>query len=90
MKHIYDYLLSRYGKHNSEQTMYFRISQLENQVKNLEEKYRDALIDIKRLEEERIETSNLLNEVQKYIEAVDARIDILVVEKFITGETQND
>jgi hypothetical protein len=44
----------------------------------LEEKYLCLLMDVKRLEEENIETTNCLYELQNSIEAVDARIDILV------------
>ena len=43
----------------------------------LEQKYSGALEDIKRLEEENIETSNVLYEIMHTIDAVDARIDIL-------------
>jgi hypothetical protein len=44
----------------------------------MEEKYLCLLMDVKRLEEENIETTNTLYEVMNSIEAVDARIDILV------------
>jgi hypothetical protein len=43
----------------------------------LEQKYYGALEDIKRLEEENIETSNVLYEIMNSVEAVDARIDII-------------
>ena len=43
----------------------------------LEQKYSGALEDIKRLEEENIETSNVLYEIINSVEAVDARIDII-------------
>jgi len=59
-----------------------RIVELEQLVSTLQEKYGGALEDIKRLEEENIETSNILYELQNSIEAVDARIDILSVETF--------
>jgi len=49
-----------------------------NRLAVLEEKYCAALEDIKRLEEENIETSNLLYEIMNSVEAVDARIDILM------------
>jgi septal ring factor EnvC (AmiA/AmiB activator) len=48
----------------------------------LEEKYNCLLHDVKRLEEENIETTNNLYELQNSIEAVDTRIDILSVEAF--------
>ena len=59
-----------------------RIVELEQLVSILQEKYSGALEDIKRLEEENIETSNILYELQNSIEAVDSRIDILSVETF--------
>jgi hypothetical protein len=43
----------------------------------LEQKYYGALEDIKRLEEENIETSNVLYEIMHTIDAVDTRIDIV-------------
>ena len=43
----------------------------------LEQKYYGALEDIKRLEEENIETTNCLYELMENIRAVDARIDIV-------------
>lgn len=43
----------------------------------LEEKYNALLLDVKRLEEENIETSNCLYELHNHIDAVDSRIDIL-------------
>lgn len=49
----------------------------------LEEKYNSLLLDIKRLEEENIETSNCLYELGNSIDAVDTRIDILTAEKWI-------
>lgn len=44
----------------------------------LEEKYQALLQDLKRLEEENIETTNALYELGNSINAVDARIDILL------------
>ena len=44
---------------------------------DLEEKYNNLLYDMVKLEEENIETSNVLYEVMNSIEAVDRRIDIL-------------
>jgi hypothetical protein len=43
----------------------------------LEEKYLCLLMDVKRLEEENIETSNCLYEIMNSVDAVDARIDII-------------
>ena len=48
----------------------------------LEEKYLCLLMDVKRLEEENIETTNCLYEIMNSVEAVDARIDILVSENY--------
>jgi hypothetical protein len=43
----------------------------------LEEKYNCLLLDVKRLEEENIETTNTLYEIMNSVEAVDRRIDII-------------
>ncbi len=48
----------------------------------LEEKYHALLLDVKRLEEENIETSNTLYEISNSIDAVDCRIDILILENW--------
>jgi hypothetical protein len=48
----------------------------------LEERYLCLLMDVKRLEEENIETSNCLYELSNCIDAVDARIDILTLENW--------
>lgn len=48
----------------------------------LQEKYNGLLLDVKRLEEENIETSNTLYELMNSIDAVDARIDILILENW--------
>ncbi len=48
----------------------------------LEERYLCLLMDVKRLEEENIETSNCLYELSNSIDAVDARIDILTLENW--------
>ena len=77
MKNIYDYLVARYGQKNYQPNLYMLIDNLKEKVELLEEKYQDALEDIKRLEEENIETTNCLYEIQNSIEAVDRRIDIL-------------
>jgi peptidoglycan hydrolase CwlO-like protein len=59
------------------------IEDLEKRVKELEEKYSDALIDIKRLEEEMIATTNSIYEVANSIES---RIDILASEPYTNLE----
>lgn len=56
----------------------------------LEEKYNGLLFDVKRLEEENIETSNCLYELSNSIDAVDARIDILTGENFIKNWVKKD
>ena len=50
---------------------------LAERITTLEQKYEGALIDIKRLEEENVETTNVLYELMENIRAVDARIDIV-------------
>ena len=52
----------------------------------LEEKYNGLLLDVKRLEEENIETSNTLYELGNSIDAVDVRIDILTGEKWVNKD----
>jgi uncharacterized protein YfkK (UPF0435 family) len=81
MKKMYDYLISRYGKENCQPNLYMMIEELQEKVKVLKNKYQGALLDIKRLEEENIETSNCIYELQNSIEAVDNRIDILYGER---------
>jgi hypothetical protein len=46
-------------------------------LSDLEEKYQGLLLDIKHLEEENIETTNVLYEIINSTEAIDARIDIV-------------
>ena len=53
------------------------ILELNERVKKIEEKYNGILLDVKRLEEENIETSNTLYELINSMEAVDRRIDIV-------------
>ena len=53
------------------------MQELEVRVNVIEEKYQGALEDIKHLEEENIETTNVLYELMENIRAVDARIDIV-------------
>lgn len=65
----------KWGTYNSK-SLEERISALENLVVELQDK-------IKYLEEENIETSNCLYELSNSIDAVDARIDIIVAEKWI-------
>jgi septal ring factor EnvC (AmiA/AmiB activator) len=81
MKNVYDYLISRYGRQEVSANLYDMIQELQEKVKVLEDKYTGALQDIKRLEEENIETTNCIYEIQNSIEAVDNRIDILYGEQ---------
>ena len=74
MKNVYDYLIARYGYKDYQPNLYMMIDELSNRVKVLEEKYEGALLDIKRLEEENIETTNELYRLEN---SLDARIDIL-------------
>jgi septal ring factor EnvC (AmiA/AmiB activator) len=50
---------------------------LQERIEQLEEKYQALLIDVKRLEEENVETTNVLYEIMNSVDAVDARIDIV-------------
>ena len=59
---------------------------LAERITTLEQKYEGALIDIKRLEEENVETTNCLYENANSIDAVDARIDILAEHCGITED----
>jgi chromosome segregation ATPase len=77
MKNFYDYMISRYGNENASPSLYQIIQELEERMNVLEEKYNGALEDIKRLEEENVETTNALYEIKHSIDAVDARIDIV-------------
>jgi len=81
MKNIYDYMIARYGMQDTEPNLYMMIEQLGQKVEVLEEKYEGALQDIKRLEEENIETTNVLYEIMHSVDAVDARIDIVMENK---------
>jgi hypothetical protein len=58
------------------------IEVLIKRIEELEEKYSGALEDIKRLEEENIETTNCIYELMENIRALDNRIDI------VAGEAQ--
>lgn len=77
MKNVYDYMIARYGNTHTQPNLYELIEKLNEKINVLEEKYSGALEDIKRLEEENIETSNVLYEIMNSVEAVDARIDII-------------
>ena len=81
MKNFYDYKIARYGNQNASPSLYQMMQKLEGRMNVLEEKYKGALEDIKRLEEENIETTNVLYEVMHSISAVDARIDIVMEDK---------
>ena len=74
MKNVYDYLIARYGQKDYQPNLYMMLEELQEKVKVLEQKYEGALLDIKRLEEENIETTNCLYHLEN---SLDARIDIL-------------
>ena len=78
MKNLYDYMIARYGNTHTQPNLYELIQKLDAKINVLEEKYTGALEDIGRLEEENIETTNILYELMENIRAVDARIDILM------------
>ena len=77
MKNVYDYMIARYGNTHTQPNLYELIEKLNEKINVLEQTYSGALEDIKRLEEENIETSNVLYELMENIRAVDARIDII-------------
>ena len=86
MKNFYDYIIAHYGNQNASPSLYQMIQELEGRMNVLEEKYKGALEDIKRLEEENVETTNCLYENANSIDAVDARIDILAEHCGITKD----
>lgn len=63
--------------HNWGYTDQIPIDDVYDRLAELEQKYYGALEDIRRLEEENIETTNVLYELMENIRAVDARIDIV-------------
>jgi len=77
VKNVYDYLIARYGHKDYQPNLYMMIDELCERVKTLEDKYSGALQDIKRLEEENIETTNVLYELMENVRALDNRIDIV-------------
>ena len=66
--------------------LFRKIKELEERISTLEQKYESSLTDIKRLEEENVETTNCLYENANSIDAVDARIDILAEHCGITED----
>ena len=77
MKNVYDYLISRYGHKDYQPNIYMLIEELSNKVRVLEDKYDAVLQDIKLLEEENIESTNLIYELLENVRALDNRIDIV-------------
>lgn len=77
MKNVYDYLITRYGHKDYQPNLYMLIEELSNKVKVLEDKYDAVLQDIKLLEEENIESTNLIYELIENVRALDNRIDIV-------------
>ena len=78
------YKLIAYDEHDNEHCLVGLCSSLakqvvilEERITTLEQKYEGALMDIKRLEEENVETTNCLYEIMHSVDAVDARIDIV-------------
>ena len=69
MKNFFDWFISPTEKFDLEDDLYSRIIELENRIA--------------KLEEENIETTNLLYELGNSIDAVDVRIDILTGESWI-------
>jgi hypothetical protein len=83
---VFDNLFTNYDVSKQDHTIFDMIEELQNRVKVLEENYQGALIDIKRLEEENVETTNTLYEIMHSVDAVDARIDILAEHCGITED----
>ena len=78
------YKLIAYDEHDNEHclvglcsSLAKEVVRLEERITTLEQKYEGALMDIKRLVEENVETTNCLYELMENIRAVDARIDIV-------------
>lgn len=69
MKNFFDWFVSPSEKFDLEDDLYSRIVELEKRIV--------------KLEEENIETTNLLYELGNSIDAVDVRIDILTGESWI-------
>jgi len=61
---------------------------LSSRIQDLEEKYASLLMDVKRLEEENIETTNTLYEIMNSVEGLDARIDILTLNNWIDKDVR--
>ena len=57
--------------------LFRKVEELEKKVNILEQKYKGALVDIRRLEEENIDTNNCLYENYNSIDSVNFCIDIL-------------
>lgn len=85
MFNLVDNMLKSYNQRDEYKSLLERIEELESRVKELAEKYQSALVDIKHLEEENIENSNLIYELMNSTEAIDRRIDI-VAEEFRKNE----
>lgn len=83
MKEIYDRLFSCYNNTNNPSNLYSMIEELKEKILTLEDNYKNALLDIRRLEEENIETTNVLYELSNSLDAIDARIDILHIENHL-------
>jgi len=79
IKSLFDY---KFTSHDEETTKYFidritgseyniadLIILLSNQIEELDEKYKSLLVDIKRLEEENVELTNSLYEIENRLES---------------------
>lgn len=53
---------------------------IHSQLEELNDNYVRLLFEVRRLEEENTETNNVIRELMKSLEGVDARIDILASE----------
>lgn len=76
---IFDGMLKNYEVNENTTT-------LSDRIRELEEKYLGLLMDVKRLEEENIETTNTLYEIMNSVDAVDRRIDIVAEHYGTSGD----
>ena len=75
-----DYKIYCYDQENVKYSLAEVLYDMKIKIEDLEERYFEALEDIKKLEEENVETTNTLYEVMNCLDAIDARIDILANE----------
>ena len=77
---LFDNMMKSYTQSDEYKTITDLVEELQEKNKILEEKYQSLLLDVKHLEEENIENSNLIYQLMNSIDAVDRRIDIIADE----------